>query len=329
MPANLTPQYSKAEEEYRRAQTTEEQIVCLETMLRVMPKHKGTEKLQADLKSKLKDARTDLATEKKSPKKGKSYKIPRQGAGQVVLLGAPNAGKSKIVASLTQAKPEVAPYPFTTREPLPAMMPWNDVMVQLVDLPPIAPGNVEPYQISMARTADAALLVMNGSSDDAPEETAQVLAELKERKTLLAALSGFVDDDFSTIKVKSLLVVTHGDDPGCGDRVDFFREMTGSQLEAFPVELDRAESAAALRDRIYGLLGLIRIYTKMPGKPADWSSPFALPIGATVEDLAAKVHRELAESLKFAKIWGTGVHDGQSVGPDHVLHERDLVELHS
>lgn len=329
MPANLTPQYSKAEDEYRRAQTTEERIVALEKMFQVMPKHKGTEKLQADLKTKLKETREELSAEKKAPKKGKSYKIPRQGAGQVVLLGAPNAGKSKIVATLTHAKPEVAAYPFTTREPMPAMMPWNDVSVQLVDLPPIAPGNVEPYIVSMARTAYAALLVMNGSSDDAPDETAIVLDELKNRKTHLAETSGFVDDDFSSINVRTLFVVTCADAPGVADRLEYFRELTGFPLQPLLIELDRADSAESLRDAIYRKLDMIRVYTKAPGKPADWSSPFSLPAGATIEDLAGKVHRDLADSLKFAKIWGTAVHDGQSVGPDHILHDRDMVELHS
>ena len=171
MPANLTPQYRKAETEYRKAQTPEEEVECLKEMLRLIPKHKGTDHLQADLKKRLKEARAELTAEKKSPKKGHSYRIPRQGAGQVVLIGAPNSGKSRIVAEFTKAQPEVADFPFTTHEPTPGMMPWEDVTVQLIDTPPITASHIEPYLTSMIRAADEALLCLDGSSDDAPDET--------------------------------------------------------------------------------------------------------------------------------------------------------------
>ena len=89
MPANLTPQYSKAEEAYR-GETAQERVECLEQMLQLIPKHKGTEKLQADLKTRLKEAREEVQVEKQAPKAAKSYRIPRQGAGTVMVIGAPN-----------------------------------------------------------------------------------------------------------------------------------------------------------------------------------------------------------------------------------------------
>lgn len=329
MPANLTPQYSKAEEEYRRAQTSDEQVACLERMLQLIPKHKGTEKLQADLKTKLKEAREEAGEARKAAKKTKSVRIPRQGAGQVVILGAPNAGKSRVLAELTSAKPEVAIYPFTTREPLPGMMPWEDVVVQLIDTPPITDAHFEGYLTGMVRSADLAVLCFDGSSDDAPDQTLDVIRQLEGRKTRLASLSGFLEDDYSVVQVKTLLVVTHGKDPAAADRLAYFREAWPNDLATLSVELDDADSKETLRNRIYQELGVIRVYTKPPGKPADYTAPFSLSAGATIEDLATKVHRDLAGKLKFAKVWGTGVHDGQSVGPDHVLFDRDLVELHT
>src|SRR3954452_5313933 len=169
MAANLTPQYLEAEAEYKKAQTAEERLECLRKMWSLLPKHKASEKLQAELKTKISDTRAEVEQERKSPKKvGVSYKIPRQGAGQVLLLGGPNAGKSKILTRLTRANPEVAPYPFTTRDPHAGMMEWEDARVQLIDTPPITADYLEGYLSSMVRSGDAAVLVVDLGDDDGP-----------------------------------------------------------------------------------------------------------------------------------------------------------------
>jgi len=143
MPANLTPDYLAAERDYKQAATPAERIAALERMLATVPKHKGTEKIQADLKRRLSQAR------KESTKKGAAHSVPfylveKEGAGQVVLLGPPNAGKSQLVAALTHAHPEVADYPFTTRLPTPGMMSYQNVQIQLIDLPPLSEEFMEP-----------------------------------------------------------------------------------------------------------------------------------------------------------------------------------------
>lgn len=328
MAVNATPQYKKAEEEYRRAQSVEEQIACLEKMLVLLPKHKASEKVQSDLKTRLKEARGELAAEKAAPKKLRTYQFPRQGAGQIVILGGPNAGKSRLLAELTSAKPEIAPYPFTTREPYPGMMPWEDITVQLIDTPPITDTYFEAYMQNIVRSSDGVLLCFDGSSDDAPDHTAEVIRQIEQRKTVLARESGFVEDDLTQIRIKTLLVATRADDSGCADRLAYFDEMFPGRFDVLAVEFECPESVAELRTRIFQMLGMIRVYTKAPGKPADYKSPYTIPIGGTVEDLAEKIHHDLAAKLTHARIWGSGVHDGQSVGREHVLADKDLVELH-
>ena len=329
MAVNAPPQYFRAEEEYRRAQTLEEQVACLETMLVLLPKHKASEKVQADLKSRLKEAKAALQAERSAPKKAKSYRFPRQGAGQIVILGAPNGGKSRLLKELTKAQPDVQPYPFTTREPMPGMMAWEDISVQLIDTPPITDTVFEAYLPNIVRTADAVLLCFDGSSDDAPEQTMIVIQQLAQRSTWLGKSSGFVDEDFAKVQIQTLLVATHGSDPGLQDRLDFFRELEPPDLPVLAVEFDQPDTVAPLREKIYRMLNVIRIYTKVPGKPADYSSPFTLPVGSTVEALAEKIHKDVADKLKFAKVWGSGLHDGQSVGRDHVLADKDVIELHT
>ena len=329
MPANLTPQYQKAEEAYRKATGPQEQVACLEEMLKLIPKHKGTEKLQADLKSRLKEAKSEVEAEKKAPKTTRSYRFPRQGAGTIVLVGAPNSGKSRIVRDLTKADVAVADYPFTTTEPAPAMMPWEDAKVQLIDTPPVTESHIEPYLVGMVRSADAVALVFNGASDDAPDEAAAVVRQFADRKTLLDPETGFGDDDYSLLRVRTLLVATRAGDPDCDTRLEFFRDLVPTPFPVQKVEFDAEESGESLRRRLYDLLGVVRVYTKAPGKPADMVDPFTIPHGGTVEDLAAKVHRDLAASLKYGRVWGTSARDGQSVGREHVLADRDVVELHA
>jgi small GTP-binding protein len=329
MAVNLTPQYHEAEAEYKKAQTAEERLECLQKMWREVPKHKASEKLQAELKKKISDVKDELERHPKSGKKGGvSYKIPRQGAGQYVLVGAPNVGKSRLLTRLTRATPEVAPYPFTTREPHAGMMDWEDVRVQLIDTPPITADFMESYLSSMVRSADAALLLVDLGDDDAPFAAEAVLERLAATKTQLVGELPEAIDDPTVEHVKTLLVANKIDLPGAADRLEVVRELFGQR---FPMPVIAAEPGTGLeelRTAIYRFLNVIRVYTKRPGKPPDMGSPFTCPVGSTLLELAGVVHRDFTDKLKSARIWGTGVFDGQSVTRDHVLHDKDVVELH-
>jgi hypothetical protein len=281
------------------------------------------------LKTKISEAKEEVEHARKHPKKaGVSYKFPKQGAGQVIVLGGPNAGKSRLLTRLTRATPEVAPYPFTTREPHAGMMDYEDVKVQLIDTPPITPDVMEGYLSSLVRAADAALLMVDLGDDDSPFAAETVLERLKEVKTMLVGQRPAAQEDYSIQFVPTMLVANKSDAAGADDRLAIVREMFG---ERFPIRVIAAEHGHGmeqLRAAIYQFLRVIRVYTKQPGKPPDMTSPFTCPIGSTLVDMAALVHRDFAQNLKSARIWGTGVFDGQTVKRDHVLHDKDVVELH-
>lgn len=329
MAVNLTPQYLEAEAEYKRAQTAQERLECLKKMWALVPKHKASEKLQAELKTKLSEAREEAELERKSPKKGGvSYKVPRQGAGQVILLGAPNAGKSRILTRLTRATPEVAPYPFTTRDPHVGMMDWEDVRVQVIDTPPVNADYLEGYLSSLVRAADAAVLVADLGDDDGPFGAEAVVDRLAHVKTALIGSPPAIVEDPSVQHVKTLVAANKSDLPGAADRLDLLREMFGSRFPVHALDAESGTGVEGLRNVIYRTLNVIRVYSKRPGKPADMEAPFTCPAGSTVQQMAELVHREFADNLKSARVWGTGVFDGQTVTRDHVLHDRDVVELH-
>jgi len=330
MPANLPPQHVRAEEEYRRATSPDARLEALRELFRLLPKHKGTEKLQSDLKTRISRARDDVEGAKGAghKKAGVSHRIPREGAGQVVLVGAPNVGKSALLAAMTNARPEVAPYPFTPRAPHPGMATWGDVRFQLVDLPPVSADFLEPWLPGLVRSADAALLVVDLGDDDLVDAAEVALGRLAEARVELVGELPYDSEDESLRHVKTAVVANKVDAEGADDRLAILREWYGPRFPIVPasatggLELDSARAAA------YDTLGVIRIYTKIPGKPADRSSPFTVPIGSTVLDLAREIHRDFEHSLKFAKVWGSGAFDGQTVRRDHELRDADVVELH-
>lgn len=324
MPANLSPEYRRAEERLRAARTPEDKLVALEEMLRVIPKHKGTDHMQADLKSRIAKLRKESA--KKGPKGGFSHIIPREGAGQIALAGSPNTGKSSLVCALTHATPAVGQYPFTTREPVPGMMVFEDIAFQLVDLPPLSEQHVEPWVFDLVRYADLVWVVVDGERGlEGYDETMGLLRG----RNIGVYLPGAVPD-YSTASVqkKAMLVITGLDKPGVRDSLPVLGELLDRPWPAVAVSTQTGEGLDDLRRRTFEAFAVIRVYTKQPGKPADRQKPFTLPRGGTVADLAARIHNDLVSGMTYARAWGTGVFDGQSVDRHHVLSDGDIVEIH-
>ena len=323
MPANLTPQYLEAERRFRQATSPEEQLAALNEMMATIPKHKGTEHMRADIRRRMAKVRTEAAR-KRSTGRGAAWQhVSREGAGQVVLIGPPNAGKSRLLAALTNAVPTVAPYPFATRMPLPGMAAFENVQIQLVDLPPIAAETAEPWLFALIRQADGGLLVADLGSDDALRGMEETL-ELLQRYNVLLASAGDPGHGLPTI-----LVPTKADLAGAAERLEILQELYAGRFPLLAVSAETGEGTDRLRAEMFRLLNVIRVYTKAPGHRADLSAPFVLKRGTTVQDAAAIVHKDFAHRLKYARIWGERTFDGQMVQREHVLQDGDILELHA
>ncbi|HIE25933.1 TPA: TGS domain-containing protein [Candidatus Poribacteria bacterium] len=335
MPANLPPQYLKVRKEYELAKTVEEKIEALTEMLALIPKHKGTDKLRASLRANLSKLRKEEQKSRKAGRRTDEYHIRRQGAGQVILLGAPNVGKSKILATLTNATPEVADYPFTTQKPIVGMMPFENIYVQLVDTPPVISDSIQPQIVENIRHTDLVLLVISLDSDDALEEIESVRSSLEQAhvKLTLEALEEskieeYSEDELLLTRVKAMIVGNKSDSENASERLEVLRELYAEEFSVIPISAETGDGLTQLKEQIYKSLDIIRVYTKAPSKPADKMDPIILPKGSTVIDAAEQLHKDFASEMKYARIWGQGKYDGQSVSRDEILSDEDILEFH-
>ena len=325
MPANLTPEYEKAERQFRQARTDEEKLEWLQEMLRVIPKHKGTDHMQADLKRRISQLRK--ASAKKSGSKGVDpFHVPRAGAGQVVVIGAPNAGKSSLVAATTNAAVKVTEYPYATALPTPGMWEYEDVQIQLVDTPPLSPDAIPPGLMGTIRFAEVVLIVLDASAD--PLEQLEGILRVFDSRQVEARTVPHTQLDPENPHQISVLLVANKIDLSDSETVGTLRELYAGRFDVMPISTVTGEGLDALGRRLWELLDVIRVYTKEPGRPIDNDRPYTLSSGSTLEDLAREIHRELPEKMKFARIWGEGRHDGQRIHRAETLHDKDAVEIH-
>ncbi len=331
MPANLSPEYLAAEKRFKAAQTMAEKLEALEEMLSTIPKHKGTEKMQADLKRRLSKLRSESQKKSALARALPLYHVEKEGAGQVALVGAPSVGKSRLVCRLTRAQPEVAEYPFTTRLPTPGMMPFENVQFQLLDLPPVSEQFMESWVPTLVRQADAVALVVNLAADNLLEqvETSRRLLDTNKVQLGIPSPSGGLPP--GVVVKRTLLVGNKLDLPGAEANFAALRDLFGAGDAAFPMVAVSAETGAGLeqlRRAVFDLLEVVRVFTKAPGKKPELDAPYVLKRGSTVLDAAEHVHKDFAARLRFARIWGHGSFEGQMVQRDHVLQDGDVLELH-
>lgn len=321
MVANLPPHYHTKEAELKNAKTPEEKIAILLEMMAIMPKHKGTEKLQKEIKSKIAKLRKQ-STEKKVISRGSPVPvIEKEGAGQVIIAGPINTGKSTLLASMTKAKPEIADYPFTTKVPQPGMFQYQDIKIQVVDTPALSPGISENWLGDLLRKSDMILILLDLSDDDILEkmdETINVLEQFKIKKQELWEFTK-----------KILWVGNKIDIPGWEDIKNILCELYPLDRELLTISAQNLLNIDILGESIFKKLDIIRVYTKIPGKPPEMKDPYTISARSTLEDLARSIHKDIVKSFRYARLWKQGKGNPIIAGRDYVLEDKDLIEIHA
>jgi len=329
MSANLTPEYLKAEESYKQAKEPEEKLRYLEMMLSTIPKHKGTDKMQADIKRRISRTRESLEKRSKS-RRYNPYQVEREGIAQIAVVGAPNAGKSCLVSALTNAKCQVAEYPYTTVKPTPGMMQFENVQMQLVDLPPVSEEFTEAAMVSMIRNADVVVLVFDASDPDPMAKIEEVRGVLREHKVFIHRDPERKFTPEGDAYLKGILLANKADADNARANLQEIGDLYGEEYPIHVVSAQRGDGVEELRRVIFDMLGVIRVYTKTRGKEPNFDEPVVLKQGATLLDFAAEIHKDFVKSMKYAKIWSknTDKYDGQMVNRDEVMVDEDIIQLH-
>jgi small GTP-binding protein len=323
MPTNVPPEYKKAEEAFRKAKTTDEKIERLEDMIALLPKHKGTDHLFADLKRRMSTLRRQLETTDKKSRHDSFVGFTREGAAQIILIGPPNSGKSSLLKILTNAHPEIGDYSFTTTAMQPGMIPYEDIQIQLVDTPPVTSTYMPRHLLSLVRRTDGVLIVADVSVDSLLDDIEAVFDAFEERHVR------FVRDNEQNIRdeIRCRLIANKMDTPGASERLGFLREMAGEKFEITPLSCTKGEDAEKIPEMLFQWLRIVRVYTKMPGRRADKIRPYTVFSGQSVQDICALIHKDFYEKLRFARLW-RGSAAPITVSRNEPVHDGDVVELH-
>ncbi len=301
MPINASYEYINAEKVYLNAKTLDEKIVALEEMIRKAPRHKGSENLLAELKTRLKKFKEK---KEKSKKIGKtSFKGVRKEGFQVVLLGLPNSGKSSLLAKLTNAKPKISEHPFTTKEPEIGTLDYQEVKAQIIDLSSIGSDFLD---IGIKNTADLIIIVANNLNDV---------------------------DKIIPLTTKSygkrLIAITKSDLLSQEELRKLEEKIRSKRLNAIIISCYNNHNINILKESIFHAMNVIRIYTKEPSKPVS-TIPIVLPANSSVKDAAESILKGFSLKVKETRATGpSSKFPNQKVGLSHVLKDKDIVEFHT
>lgn len=323
MPANLTPSYKAAEARYRSAKSADEKLDALEEMLRIIPKHKGTEKMRSDIKQRISKTKNQIEHSKASGKKGIDHHVPKEGAAQAILIGPANAGKSSLISSYTNANANVGEYPYTTLKPQPGMLPYENLNFQLIDMPPVSADFMEPWIPALARVSDIILLVIGLDNID---ELDSVIQRLNDSKIEMVPNIKSAEYHSRIVKMPTIVVANKRDVEDAAENLELLRELYGD-LQILPTCSSDPLDATSLGRCIIESLDLVRVYTRPPGKQEDLNNPIVLRRGSLLLDVLNEIHRDFAEDLKYARVWGSGKFDGQRVQKDYEVHDGDIFEF--
>ncbi len=326
MPANLPPHYHEAEKRYREAKELEDKIEALEEMLAIIPKHKGTDKLKADLRRRISKHKEQQLQRKGGAKLKSAFSIEREGAAQVTLVGPPNTGKSSLVAILTKAAPEIADFPHTTHKPTPGMATYENIQFQLIDTEPITAEYSDPSLIDFLRRTDIVAIVLDLDLD--PFQQLAQMMDVFARNRIFPETEALPEGLIKKPFIKKMLIVVNKVD-NLREQEDFetFRNLCETSIPSVGVSCRSGRNLQSFLAAVYDMSGVIRVYTKSPGKAADLNKPFIITRNSTLEELARKIHKDFAD-LKYARVWGEAVHGGQMVQRDYTMRDGDIVEIH-
>lgn len=324
MPANLPPQYYDAEKRYRQAKTPEDKIEALELMMAIMPRHKGTDHLYGDLRRRI--AKLTEEAERRAGTSRASFYIRKEGAGQVALVGLPNVGKSQLLSTVTDAMPEIADYPFTTKSPNIGMIKFENIQIQLVDTPAVTGKESRVWLNNIARNADLIAIVVDLSNN--PVE--QVLTTLQdlENMGIVPVSNNITEATIGKRQRKMLIIANKSDLENSGASTKKVNAQYSAQFPVISVSASEGNNLEALKSGIFKSLEIIRVHTKSPGKKVDLTDPVILKTGSTVKEAAEEIHKDFKSKMKYALVWGSGKFDGQRVGQEHILQDNDIIELH-
>ncbi len=328
MPTNLPPQYFDVEKKLKITNDPHEKITIMEELLSIIPKHKGTEKLQALYKTKIAKLKSKIEKKPTKAKHAASFHINSAGAGQVILIGPPNCGKSTLIRSLTNATPEIGDYPFTTHAALPAMLKYKDIQIQLIDIPPVTPDYFEYWQAEIIKNADAALIIVDLGKPNGALDFLGLLEKLKEKNIEIIPEKKKVLNDNVNIKKRALILANKSDLPYAENNLKSLKEVLEPGFEVILISTARMDSLQELKNRIFLLLDVLRVHSKTPGKKASLDEPYVFKKGSTLLDMAKSVHRDFANKLQFARLWNKNQYNGQKINRDYILQDGDIIELH-